>query len=136
MTHSQRRVSTLHAASGVYQEKENLCDRHPKEDPHVIIFNASGVAGAAQVRSDKLTALGMTVDAIGNAPAGMTVTTNTIYHVGKTTETKTAEKLSALYGATPKVATSVPNVTVGDSTDYVIILVKANTSATGNTTAQ
>ncbi len=119
-----------------YIKKKIYATSISKEDPHVIILNASGVAGAAQVESDKLTALGVTVDAIGNAPAGMTVTTNTIYHVGKTTKAKTAEKLSALYGATPKVATSVPNVTVGDSTDYVIILVKANTSATGNTTAQ
>lgn len=119
-----------------YIKKKIYATGISKEDPHVIILNASGVAGAAQVESDKLTALGMTVDAIGNAPASMTVTTNTIYRVSKTGKVKTAAKLGELYGASPKVVEEVPGVTVGAETNYVIILVKANTSATGNTTAE
>lgn len=118
-----------------YIKKKIYATGISKEDSHVIVLNASGVAGAAQVESDKLTALGMTVDATGNAPSNTSVTTNTIYQVGKTAKTKTAEKLAQLYGVTPKVATSVPGVTAGEQTDYILILVTANTSATGNTSA-
>lgn len=119
-----------------YIKKKILATGISKEDAHVIVLNASGVAGAAQIESDKLTALGMTVDAIGNAPAAINAKENTIYQVSKTAKAKTVEKLSKLYSATPKVVTSVSGVTIGEDTDYVIILVEANTSATGNTTTQ
>lgn len=124
-----------YTAIQAYIKKKVYATGISREDPHVIILNASGVAGAAQVESDKLTALGMTVDAIGNVPEGASVTSNTIYQVSKDAKTKTAEKLSQLYGTKPKVVTEVPGVTVGDETNYVIVLVTANTSATGNPNA-
>lgn len=117
-----------------YIKKKIYATGISREDPHVIVLNASGVAGAAQVESDKLTALGMTVDTIGNAPSDLAVSTNMIYQVGKTAKKSTADKLAQLYGVKPAVQPSIPGVTVGDSTDYVIVLVTANTSATGNTT--
>jgi LCP family protein required for cell wall assembly len=98
-----------------------------KEDPHVIVLNASGVAGAAQTEADKLEALGITIDAVDNAPQGE-YTKNVIYRVGPSPKTKTAEKLTQLYGAEPKAVESIPGITVGDDTDYVVILVKVATS--------
>jgi hypothetical protein len=98
-----------------------------KEDPHVIVLNASGVAGAAQTEADKLEALGITIDAVDNAPQGE-YTKNVIYRVGLSPKTKTAEKLTQLYGAEPKAVESIPGITVGDDTDYVVILVKVATS--------
>lgn len=117
-----------------YIKKKIYATGISKEDPHVIVLNASGVTGAAQVEADKLTALGMTVDAVDNAPAALSASTNTIYQVSKDAKSKTAAKLSELYGAKPVVKTELTGVTIGEQTNYVIILVSANTSATGNTT--
>ena len=95
-----------------------------KEDPHVIVLNASGVAGAAQTAADQLESLGITVDAVDNAPEGQ-YAKNMIYRVGEKPKTNTAAKLKALYKAEPQAAESVPGVTVGEKTDYVVILVNA-----------
>ena len=119
-----------------YIKKKVYATGISREDPHVIVLNGSGIAGAAQVESDKLSALGITVDAIGNMPADMTVSTNTVYQVAKTAKTNTAKKLSELYGSEPKVVTALPGVVLGEETDYVVILMKANTSATGSTNAE
>lgn len=94
-----------------------------REEPHIIVLNASGVAGAAQTAADKLDALGMTVDAVDNAPQGE-YTKNVIYRVGEKAKTNTAAKLKSLYGAEPQAVASVPGVTIGEKTDYVVILVK------------
>lgn len=96
-----------------------------KEDPHVIVLNASGVAGAAQAAADALEELGVTIDAVDNAPQGE-YTKNVIYRVGSTAKPTTATKLKELYGVDPKVVESIPGITVGDSTDYVVILVKVS----------
>ncbi len=118
-----------------YVKKKLYATGISKEDAHVIVLNGSGVTGVAQVEADKLTALGMTIDAVANAPQGQ-YTTNTVIQIAKDAKPETAKKLASLYGATPTVATTVPGVTVGDSTDYIIILMTANTSATGNTSEQ
>ena len=92
-----------------------------RENAHVVVLNASGIAGAAQREADKLTALGMTVDSVGNAPSG--VTTNTVYQVhGDSKQSATIAKLQSLYSTTAKVATELP-VPVLDTTDFVVIVV-------------
>lgn len=98
-----------------------------KESAHVVVLNASGIAGAAQAEADKLGALGMEIDQVGNAPSEGTYRTNVIYQITKGKPLSVA-KLSALYGATPK--TSTPPVTVDQTTDFVIILASPTTSDT------
>ena len=108
-----------------YLKKKLYATELSKEDANVVVLNASGVAGVAQVEADKLEALGMTIDAVDNAPSDQTYGTNKIYRVGANAKEKTAAKLSSLYGAKPTAVTSVPGVTYADTTDYVIVLVKA-----------
>ncbi len=91
-----------------------------REGAHVVVLNASGVAGAAQAEADRLTALGIEVDQVGNAPAEKNYTANSIYQISKKKPLSLA-KLASLYNATPK--TTPPPVTVDATTDYVIILV-------------
>jgi hypothetical protein len=90
-----------------------------REGAHVVVLNASGIAGAAQAEADKLMALGMEIDQVGNAPAEKTYTANVVYQISKTKPLSLA-KLSAVYGVAPK--TSAPPVAVNGTTDYVIIL--------------
>jgi anionic cell wall polymer biosynthesis LytR-Cps2A-Psr (LCP) family protein len=90
-----------------------------REGAHVVVLNASGIAGAAQAEADKLMALGMEIDQVGNAPAEKTYTANVVYQISKTKPLSLA-KLSAVYGVVPK--TSAPPVAVNGTTDYVIIL--------------
>lgn len=98
-----------------------------RESAHVIVLNASGITGAAQAEADKLMALGMEIDEVGNAPSEGTYRSNVIYQVTKGKPLSVA-KLSALYGTTPK--TSTPPVTVDDTTDFVIILAAPTTTDT------
>jgi anionic cell wall polymer biosynthesis LytR-Cps2A-Psr (LCP) family protein len=93
-----------------------------KEGAHVIVLNASGIAGAAQVEADTLTGLGMNVDSVGNAPESGTYPSNEIFKVTDSKMPLTTAKLESLYGAKVQQVTSVPGVTVGDSTNYVIIM--------------
>ncbi|MGB4957393.1 MAG: hypothetical protein WBO49_03015, partial [Candidatus Saccharimonas sp.] len=69
------------------------------------------------------------IDAVDNAPAG-DHTKNVIYQVGPTAKAKTAAKLKALYGVEPKVVDSISGVTIGDDTDYVVIVVTPSTAKT------
>ncbi len=92
-----------------------------KEDPTVMVLNGTGVGGVAQEQADILTELGMTAIP-GNAPEG-SFQSNVIYRVGKAPKTHTAAKLKELYGAEPKYAESIPGVTIGEDTDYVVILI-------------
>lgn len=97
-----------------------------KENPHVVVLNASGITGAAQRESDKLTGLGMTVDEIGNAPAE-DYTKTIIYQINKDKQQPlSSAKLKELYGVAP--ITTAPPVDVVSTTDFVIILVKPTTS--------
>jgi anionic cell wall polymer biosynthesis LytR-Cps2A-Psr (LCP) family protein len=95
-----------------------------KEGAHVVVLNASGVAGAAQAEADKLMALGMEIDQVGNAPVEKAYPSNVIYQISKT-KPLSLSKLSSLYGATPK--TTPPPVAVEATTDYVIILATPTT---------
>ncbi len=92
-----------------------------KEDPTVMVLNGTGVGGVAQEQADILTELGMTAIP-GNAPEG-SFQSNVIYRVGKAPKTHTAAKLKELYGVEPKYIETIPGVTVGEDTDYVIILI-------------
>lgn len=96
-----------------------------KESAHVIVLNGSGVAGAAQAEADKLTALGMNVDEVANAPSG-SYPTNVVYQLHDT-KPATAQKLAKLYGATPK--TSAPPLEVSKEVDFVVIISPSNTSS-------
>ena len=99
-----------------------------KEAPNVIVLNATGVGGVAQQEVNVLSDLGM--DAVaGNAPEGSYQATM-IYRVGKAPKKATAEKLKSLYGAEPKYIASIPGVTLGEDTDYVVILVTQPKSTT------
>ena len=86
-----------------------------------MVLNGTGVAGVAQEQADILTELGMTA-VPGNAPEG-SFQSNMIYRVGKAPKKQTADKLKALYNAEPKYTESIPGVTVGEDTDYVVILI-------------
>lgn len=90
-----------------------------KEGAHIVVLNASGIAGAAQAEADKLMALGMEIDQVGNAPAEKTYTANTVYQISKTKPLSLA-KLTSVYGAVPK--TTAPPITVDATTDYIIII--------------
>lgn len=116
-----------------YLQKKLYATDISKEGAHVVVLNASGIAGAAQIEADKLEALGMTVDAVDNAPEDQSYKTNKIYQVGAAAKAKTATKLSSLYHVSPTVTTSVPEVTYAASTDYIIVIV--NVSGTSSSSA-
>lgn len=100
------------------------------ESAHVIVLNASGVAGAAQKEADRLMALGMEIDQVGNAPASATYKTNTIYQATSATDKKkplTLEKLVVLYGKNLS-AEALP-IQIPATTDYVIVIVSPPTSS-------
>lgn len=98
-----------------------------RENAHVVVLNASGIAGAAQAEADKLMALGMEIDQVGNAPSGGAYRSNAIYQISKT-KPLTVAKLTSLYGATPK--TTQPPISVNSTTDFVIIIAAPTTSNT------
>ena len=105
----------------VFLKKKLYATGISKEEPVVMVLNGTGVAGVAQEQADILTELGMTA-VPGNAPEG-SFQSNMIYRVGKAPKKHTADKLKALYGAEPKYIESIPGVTVGEDTDYVVILI-------------
>ncbi len=92
-----------------------------KEEPVVMVLNGTGVSGVAQEQATILTELGMTATP-GNAPEG-SFQSNVIYRVGKAPKTHTAAKLKELYGVGPKYIETIPGVTIGEDTDYVVILI-------------
>ncbi|NCU38489.1 LytR family transcriptional regulator [Candidatus Saccharibacteria bacterium] len=93
-----------------------------KEAAHVIVLNASGIAGIAQSEADLLTALGMEIDQIGNAPEGDQYTANVIYQLDPKKELPlTLKKLTEKYSAT--VQTTNPPITPSDTTDFVVVIV-------------
>ena len=99
-----------------------------RENPHVVVLNASGISGLAQSEADVLTGLGMTVDTTDNAPTSGSYPTNVIFQLTKGSMPLTVSKLSSLYGVKPQQVTAVPGVTVGESTDFVIILQDSSTA--------
>ncbi len=117
-----------------YVQKKLYATGITKEDAHVMVLNGSGVAGVAQTEANKLTALGVTIDAVDNAP-NATYTNNIIYQVTPNAKPDTAAKLQQLYGVKPQVVTAIPGVTLGDNTDYVVIVVNASATGSGSTSA-
>lgn len=92
-----------------------------KEDAHMMVMNASGIEGLAGSESTKLTQLGFTVDSVGNASKA-TYKVTTIYQVNGESKPLTSAKLESLYGVKPQLVTSIPDMTIGKDTDFVIIL--------------
>ena len=92
-----------------------------REEASIAVLNGSGVAGAAQTEADKLTAQGMTVSSIANAPDGKYGKAK-IYQVG-TGMPATKAKLESIFGV--KASTDTPPVTVTGDTDFVVIIGEA-----------
>lgn len=103
-----------------------------KESSHIVVLNASGVAGAAQREADALMALGMEIDQVGNAPASETFTSNTVYQIAHdSVSVKKPLTLAALkerFKAT--VSAGQPGFTIPTTTDYVIVVVSPVASNT------
>ncbi len=121
-----------YSAMQAYIQKRINATPVSKEDAHVIVLNASGVAGAAKTEGDKLTALGMNVDAIDNAPQG-NYPSNVIYQLkpgDSTSEPNTIKKLQELYGVAPTTAPLPAGITPGPDTDFVIIMLTPSQNAT------
>lgn len=123
-------VAGMYNYSGIqaYLKKKLYATEITKEDAKVLVLNASGVAGAAQVEADKLNELGMTATA-ANAPEG-SFAGNMVYQLGDVAKPKTAEKLTSMYRATPSVVADVPGVVPEEGTNYVVILVSPPPAAT------
>jgi anionic cell wall polymer biosynthesis LytR-Cps2A-Psr (LCP) family protein len=98
-----------------------------REAAHVVVWNASGVSGAAQAEADKLEALGLVVDGVDNAPDGMTFSGNTFYYTGSE-KPKTLTALQGRYGK-GALATAKPEFDVTDTTDFVVIITDPLTTA-------
>jgi len=97
-----------------------------REAAHVVVLNASGVAGAAQTEADRLSDLGLIVDGVDNAPEGVTFTQNTLYHT-TTAKPKTLAALKSRYGNTA-LSTAESPVTVAATTDFVVVILKPLTT--------
>ncbi len=107
-----------------------------KEAAHVVVLNASGIAGQAKTEGDKLTALGMVLDSVGNASTA-DYKTNTIYQISKSGsdgKPNTVKKLQSLYGAAPVKSALPAGITPGADTEFVIIVTKPSVD-TSTTTA-
>lgn len=113
-------------------KKQLLSTPLAKESSHIVVLNATGVAGAAQREADALMALGMEIDQVGNAPTTETFRSNTIYQI--THDSKTAKQpltLAALkerYKAT--VSAVQPTFTIPTTADFVVVVVVPVASST------
>ncbi len=132
-------MSVVIPAEGLYQygalqayiQKKINSNPLTREEARVMVLNASGTAGAAQTEANKLTDLGMIVEFVGNAPESSVAGKNTIYRVATKPKSATETKLKQLYSvAQVTVATTIPGVTLGEETEYVIILGKVPESKT------
>lgn len=116
-----------------YLQKKLYATGISKEAAHVVVLNASGVAGAAQREADRLSELGLTIDAVGNAPEG-NYPANTILQLDvEQQQPLTVAKLKSIYGVETKVTTD-PLIDVADTTDFVIVIVTPTTSVDEDTT--
>lgn len=110
-----------------YLKKKLYATDLAKEEAHVLVLNGSGVSGVAQKQADKLTELGMMTE-VGNAPES-SYKANVIYRIGKKAKTKTEAKLVELYGGKVQAVNAVSGVTVGEDTEYIVIIAKDATSS-------
>lgn len=92
-----------------------------REAANIVVLNGSGVAGAGQTEADKLTAQGLTISGIDNAPDGSYGKAK-LYQVG-TGMPATKAKLESIYGV--KTLTDTPPVTVTGDTNFVLIIGEA-----------
>lgn len=90
-----------------------------QEGASLLILNGSGVAGAAQAESDKLAAVGYTVDATGNAPTPDYQKT-VIYQSDPKTMTATAKALARRYNV--EIIKTPPSFDIAVDTDFVIVV--------------
>lgn len=113
-------VAGLYDYSGIhrYIRKQLSSDAVAKEAASIVILNGSGVAGAAQVEADTLESKGLTIDSVGNAPAGEYGEV-VIYQIGEGNQA-TKARLERIYGH--KVTQGDPPVLVGETTDFVVIV--------------
>lgn len=93
-----------------------------REAAHVIVLNASGVPGAAQLEADKLESKGLIVDYIGNAEIDPAQAANQFYAVGDATKEHTTKYLAGRYNT--RVKTTTPPGTVYGTTNFVVVIVK------------
>ncbi len=89
------------------------------EKAKVDVLNASGQAGAAQTKADKVTATGIVVEVIGNAPESLNTAPIRIYDLSEGKKPATLKKLEMLFGT--KAAKTVPEGVTSNS-DFVIIV--------------
>jgi LCP family protein required for cell wall assembly len=92
----------------------------------VDVLNGTGTAGVAQTEADALTAQGLTVGLVGNAPISLAPKHFQFYDLSNGTKPETLKKLQSLLGVS---ATSGTPTGVSSSADFVVI-VGADTSAT------
>ncbi len=96
------------------------------EGAKIDVFNASGVAGAAQTKATTLAEAGLAVNQVGNAPTSAGATPIAIYDLSKGKKPATLKKLKTLFGV-QSASTTLPSG-VTSTADFVIIV--------GNGTAQ
>lgn len=118
--------SQIHA----YIVKHSSNNPIAKEEAKLIVLNGSGVAGLAQKQADKLAELGMSIERVANAPKS-DYTAAVIYRLSAKAKPKTEAKLIELYGGAVKAVDSVPGVLTTDDTDYVVIIAKDTSEASG-----
>ncbi len=107
------------AALRTYLKKKLTNDPIAKEEPMVEIYNASGVAGAAQKEADTLLGLGMLASA-DNAPAGKYDAK--VLYVLNDKKPASRLKLEEIYGIKGQVAK--PTFEYGSDADFVLVLGK------------
>ncbi|MEO5950422.1 MAG: LCP family protein [Candidatus Saccharimonadales bacterium] len=125
-------MSIVQPSAGLYDysairaavRKQLSSDAVTKEAANVEVLNGSGVPGTAQVEADALTAKGITVTVIGNAPEG-TYGDIDVYMIA-TDKPATKARLEDLYKI--KVKTTKPPVAVSADTDFVVIFGKSRSS--------
>ena len=96
-----------------------------QEAATVAVYNASGVAGAAQAEADKLQLAKFKIGVIGNAPSG-DYARYTLYQIG-TGNSATAKKLQQIYGV--KVTKGNPPIVIDSETKFVLIIGKQPVSS-------
>ncbi|MGO3701609.1 MAG: LCP family protein [Candidatus Saccharimonadales bacterium] len=112
-----RPVEGIYDYSGIasYLRKKMTNNPISREAAQVDVYNASGVAGAAQEEADKLEQQGFTVGVIDNAPEGATA----LYQVGEGNDA-TKTKLQELYGV--QVSAGDPPLLATGTTKFVLIV--------------
>ncbi|MEP7204933.1 MAG: LCP family protein [Candidatus Saccharibacteria bacterium] len=91
-----------------------------REQANIVVLNGSGVAGMGQTQADRLTAEGLVVSMIDNAPEGQFSGVE-IYKIDAS-KTMTLAKLKDLF---PKavIKTTTPPITVAKGTSFVVVIV-------------